>query len=106
MSFRGTTSFTIANNLDKCQRNILVFYDPYVSIKHIEKEFFRYLFPFSEFVVHIKGTDVLLDWKWRGNIDSIIQRFLLFFNSVVLVQYLTMLKLLFTYDALKSNLYP
>ena len=106
MSFRGTTSFTIANNLDKCQRNILVFYDLYVSIKHIEKEFFRYLFPFSEFVVHIKGTDVLLDWKWRGNIDSIIQRFLLFFNSVVLVQYLTMLKLLFTYDALKSNLYP
>ena len=54
-----------------------------------------------------RDTGVSLGWKWKGNINSMIQRFLIFFfNCIILVQILTILKMLFIYDTLKSNFYP
>ena len=57
--------------------------------------------------MHIKGhwcfsgLEVEGEYKLRGSAFSHI-----FFNCIILVQILTILKILFIYDALKSNFYP
>ena len=54
-----------------------------------------------------RDTGASLGRKWKGNINSMIERFLIFFfNCIILVQILTILKILFIYDTLESNFYP
>ena len=55
---------------------------------------------------HIKGNCCPSGLEVKGNLNSIIQGFLIFFNCIILVQILTMLKVLCAYDALKNNFDP
>ena len=58
--------------------------------------------------MHIKGhwypsgLEVEEEYKKHNSAFSLV----FFFNCIIFVQILTMLKILFTYDALKNDFYP